>query len=203
MDPDVNRFYPKGFVEVYTLPDGTPAQLSLWKLMGHCIHSGPNQNVFSGIDLMVKLLSGEIDSYPGINGIYIEFENTADPASVVVPSVDTTKGVEYYRALSGQRDYLRVPALLYGKLSATDTRYRSNKAHYLGNSGGANGVNGLQFSAMAGSAVYGAALVHLGKTPADDIVYARHYMPAAKGVPAEQQVGMSWISSLHHKDDEP
>lgn len=202
MHTDATVFHPVGFVEVYGIPRGTETNLDRWRASGERLYSGPNQTVFSGIDLVVQILSGVLDG-PGLNGMYLEFENTADPSAVVIPGIDNTKGVEYYRQLASPRDYLRVPLQLYGNLAASDSRYKANKAHYLGNSGGASGVNGLAFSALAGSAVYGAALVKLGRTPADDIVYARSYMTVAKGVPAEQQIGVSWISVLHHKDDAP
>ncbi len=183
-------FRSAGSVELYRFP----RDLEDWRRERYLVSSGPNVLTFSGVDVMARLLAGQ----GSLNGLYLEFANTTDPSSIAPPAVTPTVGVEYYTGLSGQYDYMRAPLRLDGALEASDSRYGSNRLRLIGTSGGAAGVHGLPFSAIAGSAVYGAALVMLGKTPADDIVYARHYFAQPDTIGDNQAIGISWTLTLTH-----
>jgi hypothetical protein len=154
--------------------------------------AGANDLVFSGVDVMARLMAE-----PGtLNGLYIEYANSA---SLPIPVINPSEGVAYYTGLDGTtRDYLRVPARPDGTLEASDSRYTGNRIRFIGVSGGERGVKGLPFGSAAGSAVVGAALVMLGKPPADDLVYARYYATAAEPLSDNQAIGVSWTLTLKH-----
>lgn len=187
-------FRSAGSVELYRLPAAAGDSLADWRRCGVLVSSGRNDLVFSGVDVMARLLAGQ----GRLDGLYLEFANGIDPAAFPPPAVNPRYGVEYYTGLSGAHDYMRVPLRVDGALEASDSRYVSNRVRFLGTSGGAAGARGLPFSASAGSAVYGAALVMLGKTPADDLVYARYSLPRAEAISDNQAVGISWTLTLTH-----
>lgn len=137
------------------------------------------------------------------DAVYLEFENTISPGTVVtVPAYDETEGVDYYESLSGSttRDYLRVPVLdpVAFSLSnnpATDT-LPYDTLTWLSRTAGTQGVHGKTFSDTVNSTVFGLALV---STPswADrslDRIYARSYYPTNRQVPkqANSQIVVSW-----------
>lgn len=140
-----------------------------------------------------------------INGIYVEFQNVASPGDPGdVPAFDRGEGIEYYTALTGDRDYLRLPLLSTPQLGVEDdyTNFFTgegddfNKMTFFAQTSGVLGVNGLEFSSGANSLAVGIALV---ATPvlADrtrDIVFGRAYFEIAEQVPKESshQIGLSW-----------
>jgi hypothetical protein len=191
-------FLSYGIVEAYRVPlEVADSSLDTWRKRGWLMHSGPNKLVFSGVDIMTRLLT---DDTRKLDGLYIEFANTADPSGIVPPTVDPLVGVEYYTSLSGDHDYLRVPLRVEGDFEASDTRYSGNRVRFIGVSGGANGVRGLPFGSAAGSVAYGAALALLGKTPADDLIYSRVYMVNLDPVGDNQAIGISWSATLLHPE---
>lgn len=121
-----------------------------------------------------------------IGGMYIEFENVADPADPVsVPDVERQDGVEYYDDLlgSGVRDYLRVatrePTIAIGEgyEAYFEEGVTGNKLILMAQTSGTTGVNGLTFSDSVNSKVFGVAAV---ATPVfsdrtQDVVIARSY----------------------------
>jgi hypothetical protein len=142
-----------------------------------------------------------------IAGMYLEYENVADPEDVVdVPeSFDRDQDLEYYADLagSGVRDYLRV-ALLQTPLLSIAEGYEAyftegetgNQLTFMAMTSGVTGVHGKAFSAAANSKVVGGCLVAV-PTWADrtkDIVVARTYFPAEDHVVkgASQQIGVTW-----------
>jgi hypothetical protein len=142
----------------------------------------------------------------GIGGMYLEFENVADPASVVaLPAVsrDASQGIGYYNGLasSPDRDYLRVP-LTVGLLDKTDPIKfpNGNVATFFAQTSGVQGVHGKPFSDANNSKVYGGALVAFVDKDdfTRDLVYARSYLAAGDQqvkLPTSQ-IGLEWQQIL-------
>lgn len=140
-----------------------------------------------------------------INAVYAEFQNVGSPGDpATAPSYDRNEGVEYYTALSGARDYLRLPLLSepalavasgYGDyFSGEDDDF--NQMTFFAQTSGSAGVNGLAFSESANSVVLGIALVAT-PVPADrtrDVVFGRAYFATGQQVAKADghQVGVSW-----------
>ena len=179
-----------GAVEVYRFP----RHIRDWRQPRYRVAGGTNALLFSGVDVMARALA----EGARLDGMYLEYVNTANPGALTPPTIDVLAGVEYYTGLTGDRDYLRVPLRLDGGFEAADSRYRGNRARFIGVSGGAAGVHGLPFGGTAGSAVCGMALAVTGKTAADDMVYARYYLAQADAVGDNQAIGAAWTLTLKH-----
>lgn len=119
--------------------------------------------------------------------IFLEYENLANPLTVITPpSFTRDAGIDYYDdlALSSTKDYLRVPLQSSPVLSAATgfTSYftaegTGNKLTFLGIVTGSVGVHGRPFATANNSKIYGAALV---ATPDEndhskDLILARMY----------------------------
>lgn len=136
--------------------------------------------------VVARLLTGETDGKiykPRV--MYIEYENNG--GAPVTPPVlgDPATGIAYYEALSGDRDYLRVPvtaAIL--DTSDEETYPDGNVAKYFAQTAGSTGELGSDFSHTVSSRVYGGAIVSApdldDKT--QDIVVARFYYDTANQV---------------------
>lgn len=140
-----------------------------------------------------------------INAVYVEFENVPSPGDpATVPSYDRDEGIEYYTALSGNRDYLRLPLISEPRLSVADgygdvftgEGDSFNEMTFFAQTSGSTGVNGLEFSSSVNSVAVGIALV---ATPvwADrtrDVIFGRAYFAVDEQVPKEasHQIGVSW-----------
>lgn len=143
----------------------------------------------------------------GIGGMYIEFENVADPDDpVAAPTVerDPEMGVEYYDglALSSDRDYLRVP-LIAGTLNSSDDDDfpKGNEPTFFAQTSGLTGVHGKTFSDSSNSKVFGAALVAFPNEddPTQDLVFARFYFDVEDQQVklATSQIGIEWPITLN------
>lgn len=111
--------------------------------------------------------------------MYLEFENNSgDPVST--PEVAREDGLSYYAALedSPTRDYLRVP-IIASSADITDPLLftRPNALTFFGQTVGAAGVHGKEFSGSAPSRIYGAALVAtpVPEDSSQDVVFSRLY----------------------------
>lgn len=138
----------------------------------------------------------------GIAGMYMEFENVADPEDVVSPpsvTRDADQGVEYYNALAlnATKDYLRVP-LIAGVINRSDdTKFPAgNLPTFFAQTTGNTGVHGKPFSYANNSKMYGGALVaFVDEADATrDLVFSRFYFDTDKQQPKldTSQVGYEW-----------
>lgn len=142
----------------------------------------------------------------GIGGMYIEFENVADPDDPVTPPVVTRgpgEGIDYYNDLgtSPNRDYLRVP-LIAGTLEVSDADKfpKGNMPVFFAQTSGLVGTHGKPFSDVNNSKVFGAALVaFVDKDDATrDLVLSRWYAGAGdqQAKLPTSQVGVEWRLKL-------
>lgn len=131
--------------------------------------------------ILAKMMAHNGPGWIRPNVLYLEFENVASPGDVVaVPSYTRADGAAsgYYDALSGSKDFLRVPIVSTSVLSEDAGKYPGgNLVMYTGQSSGTEGVLGLEFGAGVNSKVYGTAL---GWAPdlddrSQDLLYARRY----------------------------
>jgi hypothetical protein len=159
-----------------------------------------NQICYDWASSVAALLRGleDGDQYK-VCGMYLEFDNSGvavDPTPTI--SRDTT--VDYYRALTGTQDFLRVPLIATSGSNSDDTVFTTdNVATFYTQSSGTLGQRTtapLTFSDAANSNVYGAALVAF-RDEADitrDLVISRVYFAAANQVEkvASSQIGVTW-----------
>ena len=112
-----------------------------------------------------------------LSTMYIEFENNGG-AAVSVPTPARSEGLSYYQALSGNRDYLRVPIIATVIESSSSALYPGgNVVRYLAHTVGTVGAgHGLAFTTGL-SRVYGGAVVSTPAPddPSQDVVYSRVY----------------------------
>ena len=164
----------------------------------------PNQIQYDWAKIAIQCVGLGKTNYR-IAGVYVEFVNVASPGDVAsVPAYSRDEGVEYYTALAGDRDYLRLPLLGTPALSV-DPDYTAaftgegddfNTMTFFAQTAGTAGVNGLPFSSASNSVAVGIALVAV-PVPADrtrDVVFGRTYFADAEQVPKEasHQIGVSW-----------
>lgn len=164
-----------------------------------------NQIQYSWGFLAAKLL-GDGDPAYRIRAMYIEYENLADPDDPVTPpTFDRTEGTEYYNnlALSGSRDFLRVPLSVRPTLgiAAGYEDYfvdgvTGNKLTFVGQTQGSAGVHGKPCNSGVNSKVFGIALVG---TPVfadatQDVVFARTYFDTGDQVlvQSSSHIGIMW-----------
>jgi hypothetical protein len=141
-----------------------------------------------------------------IAGMYIEFENVADPEDAVdVPTdFDRSENLDYYTDLlsSGVRDYLRVPLTQEPLLSIADgyeayfAEGEGNRLTFLALTAGSEGVTGKAFSSAANSKICGAALVAMPVSgdSTQDVIFSRTYFAEEDQVVKEapKQVAVTW-----------
>lgn len=148
-----------------------------------------------------KLFSAGSQAYR-ISSMYVEFENAADPDADVVPPTygrGPGEGVAYYDSLadSVDRDYLRIP-ILASTVSSSDAELYpgGNLVSFFAQTSGVAGVHGKAFSDVAGSKVFGAALVSTPEQgdPTRDVVVSRIYFAAnrQRAKSPTGQVGVEW-----------
>jgi hypothetical protein len=136
-----------------------------------------------------------------ISGLYMEFENVANPNNTVaIPTFDRgpNSGITYYAGLSANpiRDYQRIQ-LSSAIVSSTGPNYpRGNRINFFAQSQGVVGVFGRPFSDANNSKVFGAALVAM-VSEADltqDLVMSRFYFDVTQQQLklATSQVGIDW-----------
>lgn len=161
----------------------------------------------------VAMLMGPGDRGYRIGGMYVEFENVADPGPAIVsPDYSVDEGIEYYEdlALSGSRDFLRLP-LTSQPIQSVAAGYEDRLPQDIGNqltffsvTAGTTGVHGKEFSSSAISKIFGLALV---ATPiwgdrTQDIVIARSYLADDEQdvKQASKQHGVTWELTIGEGD---
>lgn len=163
----------------------------------------PNEVMFEWAGAVGTLLTKGSINFK-IGGMYLEYENVADPDDVVpTPSFDRSGGLSYYQGLSSSptKDFLRVP-LTSGLLSSSDPAKfpDGNVMRFFAMSQGVVGTHGKAFDDVNNSKVYGAALVvFVDEADASrDIVFARAYLPSAGQqvkLPSSS-IGLDWQQEL-------
>lgn len=162
-----------------------------------------NKVMYDWATIVASLLLGQGDNYQ-IGGMYLEFENVADPDDVVdPPDFGRDGGIVYYNSLadSDARDYLRVP-LVGRTLESTDTVNfpGGNRAIFFAASNSDTGVHGTPFSDAYNSKLIGGALVAF-VDPDDatrDLVLSRAYLDVEDQVSKlpTSEVGLIWRQRL-------
>lgn len=159
-----------------------------------------NDMLYDADTVLSQLLRGSVDGrnyYVG--GMYIEFDNSGGAVSPT-PTISRSGNLSYYNTLNSgnpDRDYLRVPLVGSQLESSNDTNWPDgNKPTFFAMTAGTTGVHGNTFSDVAGSRVYGGALVAFCD-PGDssqDLIWARAYLASADQVEklAGSQIGIDW-----------
>lgn len=189
---------PKGFVRTFSVDERT----GLW-----LPRAATSNAVLHNWGYLAYLLFGKGRAEYKLSAMYLEFENVASPGDPVTApgfGLGPADGRPYYAALTGTRDYLRVPiegeptleiGAGYGEhFTEGET---GNQAVFRAVSAGTAGVNGLTFGAAQNSVVYGLALVAAPRwgDVTQDVVYGRaYYTDPADQLAKEvgKQVGVSW-----------
>lgn len=161
----------------------------------------PNLTAYEWASVVGALLVRRGVQY-AIGGMYLEFENVAAPGTpAVIPTYDRTRNIDYYNALSGTRDFLRVP-LTAAILNTSDaTRFpNGNQPLFFARSQGLQGVHGLPFDSAHNSVIYGAALVaQVDEVDAtQDLIHSAFYFAESEQQPklSTSQVGLEWELTL-------
>lgn len=141
-----------------------------------------------------------------INAMYVEYENVADPEDPVTPpTFGRDEDRSYYGdlALSGTRDFLRVPLLLQPSIGI-ETGFEDyfiegvsgNLLTFHAQTQGTVGFHGKSFNDGVNSKVFGVALVAtpVFADPSQDIVFARTYFDTEDQTSklASSQIGITW-----------
>jgi len=181
-----------GKVRVYSVTDNS------WTAVTEYNH---NLVLYQWAEIASKLLTTG-DSRFRIGGLYLEFANTVSPGdAVAMPSLDRSRNVEYYNALSGSatKDYLRVP-LTASPISSQGTGLSNNQITFFARSGGIAGVHGKPFSYASNSVIIGASLVaFVDATDATrDLLFSSFYFAEEdqQQKTATSQVGIEWVLTL-------
>ncbi len=155
---------------------------------------GLNLVTYQGADIVSHLLAGDFNFR--LSRMWFEFDN-AGPASPTPARSDTSASVR--AAAVGTRDIIRGPLVAQPILAPSDVlKYTSNRGTYHALSQGSVGeINGLAFSAAAGSTIFALCLVVSpgpGTTIADDLVYARFKLATPLDVGSSGQVAATWMT---------
>lgn len=153
--------------------------------------------------LLQSLALGKTDYR--INGMYIEYENVADPDEAIdPPDFSEDDSIEYYRNLADPRDFLRVPLWSTPALSVASgdealfdgEGVNFNQGEFCAYTSGTSGFNGRDFSAAVKSKVFGIGLVVVPDwdDQTKDILVLRDYYTSDKQIvkSANRQIGVSF-----------
>lgn len=147
---------------------------------------------------MANLLNRPDGKSYHINAMYIEFANTG--TTVATPTYNRGGALAYYDNLNTSdvtRDYLRVPLIAATGSNSNPTNFAGNNVGtFHAQTQGSTGEHGLSFSSVAGSYVYGGALVVAREwgDSSQDLIFSRFYFSAGSQVPkgASSQIGLTW-----------
>jgi hypothetical protein len=141
-----------------------------------------------------------------VAGMYIEYENVADPEDPVsVSAFDRDLGVDYYNelAVSATQDFLRVELRVEPALSISPgyedyfvANESGNQLTFFAQTSGLSGVHGKDFSSGVNSKIYSAALVAAPEFSdrTKDVIFARTTFAVENQVTKEasSQIGITW-----------
>ncbi len=181
-----------GKVRAYSVTDNS------WTAVTEYKH---NLVLYQWAEIASKLLTTG-DSRFRIGGLYLEFANTTSPGdAVAIPSLNRTRDVEYYNALSASatKDYLRVP-LTASPVSSEGVGLSNNQITFFARSGGIAGVHSKPFSHASNSVIIGASIVaFVDATDATrDLLFSSFYFAEEdqQQKTATSQVGIEWVLTL-------
>jgi hypothetical protein len=153
--------------------------------------------------IVSKLLRNDPDGKQHfITGMYLEFDNSG---TVTPFTIDRDQGTSYYanlNAADADQDYLRVPLIATSGSNSNPTNFTDdNVATFHAQTAGTTGIHGNTFSDVAGSIVYGGALVAFRNGEGDssqDLVLARFIYPVVNQLTklAGSQIGVTWDVTL-------
>lgn len=142
-----------------------------------------------------------------IAGMYIEFQNVADPDDPVeVPTVSREIGRTYYDSLAetDDKDYIRVPIIATKADTSDESLFPldlgGNVFTFFAQTTGVQGVHGKPFSDANNSKVYGGALIAMLDEEDDlqDRMMSRLYLETDAQVAKQPtgQIGLEWELTL-------
>lgn len=174
-----------GFVRIYSF-DPVTGKIDR-------VVEGPNLVMYSGADIMARLVAGDRSYTPA--AIYFEYENLVDPGNVPVPpAYSRSDGIGYYNGLASPRDYLRVPITVTPTISSSDEdKYDGNQTTFFAITSGSEGVHGLPFSEANNSKVFGYAIAAtpIPEDPQNDVIFSRTYKEGILKTTG-RQIGIQW-----------
>ena len=160
-----------------------------------------NLILYQWAELTAKLLSTG-DSRYRISGMYLEFQNVANPGDTVsAPSFGRDRNIQYYNDLStsSDTDYLRVP-LTAVNLQSEGVGLSNNQMVYFARSAGLAGVHGKPFSFSSNSVIYGLSLVAMpdAADATQDLLFSSFYFESADQQQKleSSQIGLEWTITL-------
>lgn len=140
-----------------------------------------------------------------ISAIYFEFENllNAEDAVTEAQTFPKTLNISHYNSLASTRDFLRVPLIIEPTLNTSagyedklPIEHQGNQLTFFAQTSGNSGIRGLNFSHMANSKIFAAALVAAPdfNDPTKDIIFARTVFAEEHQIPKEasSQIGITW-----------
>jgi len=183
-------------------------RISIWEILqfARILHHSQANQLQHGWGAIITEAVGRGNRDFRIAGMYIEFENMADPSDpVAVPTFDRDEGIDYYNDLasSSVRDFLRIPLVAAPAISIAagyDGSFidgvTGNVMTFFAQTGGTQGFHGKTFSDSTNSKVFGAALVAMPNfsDQSRDLVFARTYLDVAGQIPKSpsSQIGVTW-----------
>lgn len=156
---------------------------------------GKNLRTEQSNDILARAIAG-IPRYV-VNGVYLEYENTAGAPAPV--SFDKTTTAADFQGLGGSKDYIRANLTASATFGSSGSPYGENRATFfalaLNNVGPTNqGMGGLDFSAAANSKIVSIGLVAMPdiEDETQDLLYARYAPASPFAKAADREVGITW-----------
>lgn len=162
-----------GSLELFRVVDGK------WEL----IHEQHNMVTYGGGDLMAKAVAG----LATVTGMYLGFRNGADTPFAAAKTNDAA----YYATVSANRSICRVSTMAAPVFTASSADYANNKVAFLAVTDGTSLSETVTVTDGV-SEFYHCALVSLGATQADDVIFSCAAMGTALTKIAGAQIGIRW-----------
>jgi hypothetical protein len=165
--------------------------------MNMILLSGTHVVMYSWQKILSELLLRADPQYK-ITGMYIEYDNVADPLDEVTPpTLSRDRTIDYYTELSlhPSRDFLRVSLLGTNSETVDDV----TNLTFVGGTSGSEGVHGKPFSSAANSKVFGAALVArpVAADRFQDVLFCAAYFDVTQQqLKQASDVGLAWKIAL-------
>lgn len=161
-------------------------------------YSFKNTVQYEGFDALGLIMSGQLNAH--VNAMYFRWENTGSGVLQDVSGRDVTAAD--FRALSGNRDFIRVQ-LMPGAVSGTTLypQYSSNQATFAGIAalGDLGAAQGLAFNAGGEVEMCALAIAPEWSDSSQDMVYAAWAPTSLITIPAAGGVGLRWTILFAHQ----
>lgn len=165
--------------------------------MNMILLSGTHVVMYSWQQILSELLLRADPRYK-ISGMYIEYDNVADPLDPVTPPTLTRdRTIDYYTDLSlhPSRDFLRVSLLGTNSETVADVTTLT----FIAGTSGSQGIHSKPFSAAANSKIFGAALVArpVAADRFQDVIFCAAYFDVTQQqLKQASDVGVAWNIAL-------